>query len=320
MDYLKLNKFNFKNKTVILRVDLNSTIINGRLETSERMIAHSDTIAELMNNGAKLVILAHQGRLGDKDYTELDKHCQLISELTGKTINYVNDLYGDKAKTAIKALLPGQAVMLKNVRSINEETAKVDAIEHHKTDFVKNLEPLADYFVLDAFSVAHRSQASVVGFMNIPNIAGKVMEAEIENVAKAAQNAEHPYVMILGGAKIDDYLSLIKYSVKTGNVFKILTCGVLGELCLMAKGIHLGEKEKFMKEKGLDTLLPEIKELMKKAPDLFEYPFDLAIEENNERKELMLNELPTNAITKDIGKKTANKYAEYIKQAKTIYL
>ncbi len=320
MNYLKLDDFNFKNKTVILRVDLNSSIIGGKLEISDRMKAHSDTISELMSKGAKLVILAHQGRIGDPDYMELDEHTKIISELCGKRIEYVDDLFGETAVSRIKSLLPGQAIMLKNVRSIKEETAKVSAEEHNNTKFIKTLEKLADYFVLDAFSIAHRPQASVVGFTHIPNIAGRVMEAEIENISKAAQNVEHPYIMIMGGAKIDDYLPLIEHAVKTGMAYKILTSGILGEVCLMAQGIKLGDKEKFIHNKGFDKLAPKLKALMEKAPDVFETPIDLAAEENGKRKEILLTQLPTNLMPKDIGTKTALKYSEFIKQAKTIYL
>lgn len=315
-------------KNVLVRVDVNSPVTDYKYEENgeefikkvvqinDRILSASKTIKELSDRGAKVVVLAHQGRFGDKDYTELDQHAALLSQSMHKQVDYVDDLIGDKALGAIKNLDFGKILVLKNVRSLKSETAKISVEEHSNSEFVKILEPLFDYFVNDAFSVSHRAQCSVVGFRNIPNIAGRNMQHELIHLSKI-ENLERPCVYVFGGAKPDDVIKLVKSGIEKGNVDKFLTSGFLGYNFLLAKGFDLGKEKDFLSENGY--LVEDIKELVDKAGDKIETPFDFAIEKEGARHEISLDDLPSESLLQDIGENTANHYAEIIKSAKTVY-
>jgi len=320
-EFFTMDDFHFSGKSVLVRVDLNSPYDPNtkKIELNERIIEHAKTIRELSDKNAKVVVIAHQGRQGDPDFTNLSQHAELLTKYVGKPVEFVDDVVGEKAINRIKTLRNSEILLLDNVRFLKDETAKLSIEEFANAEIVKKLSPLFDYFVLDCFSVSHRAQASVVGFATVlPCIAGRVMVNEIEGISKAAEHAEHPYVMILGGSKIDDYLDLIDFAIKSDRVDKILTCGVLGELCLVAEGYDLGKKTEFLKEKKFLEFLSRVREFIKSKK--IERPIDLAIQVNEKRKDIKLSELPTNYMILDIGIKTAGNYANIIRKAKTIYL
>lgn len=328
MNFLNLDGFDFGAKSVLVRVDVNSPVadvesssnpsesVKKVVQINDRILSAAKTIKELSDRGAKVVVLAHQGRMGDKDYTELDQHAMLLSQSMGKQVDYLDDLMGEKAINAIKEMKDSQILMLKNVRSLESETAKISAEEHSNSDFVKTLEPLFDYFVNDAFSVSHRSQCSVVGFRNIPNLAGRNMEHELNNLSKV-ENLEKPCVYVFGGAKPDDVINLVKAALEKGTVDKILTSGFLGYNIMLAKGIDLGREKEFLEENGY--LVEGINEFVDEAGEKIETPVDFAVEKEGAREEISIDNLPSDLLLQDIGGQTANHYAEVIKGAKTVY-
>jgi len=184
---LTIDDLDLEDRVVLLRVDFNSPLdpeTKDILDDS-RIRSHSATISELSKKGAKTVILAHQGRPGDPDYSSLENHAKLLSSIIGKSVRYVDDIFGDEAKNAIKALKKGEILVLKNVRDFPEETKSKSPEEHANSELVKNLVPLADFFVNDAFAAAHRSHASMVGFMTrLPTAAGRVMEKELKSLER----------------------------------------------------------------------------------------------------------------------------------------
>ncbi|MBU5678415.1 MAG: phosphoglycerate kinase [Candidatus Aenigmarchaeota archaeon] len=307
-----LDFFDLKNKAILLRVDINSPIINGNVVMNDRIKEHAKTIKELLRKKAKVTILAHQGRKGEEDYMEsLEQHAKLLSRVVGKKIIYVNDIYG--AVERIKSLKPGEALLLKNVRSLDEETLKLTPEEHAKSKLVTTLAPLFDYFVQDAFSVCHRSQASVVGFAKVlPTIIGRVLEKELISLNKIEKLKEGTF--ILGGAKIEECIILLKYIEKNKIDAKVLSSGVFSLACASAKGYDVGN-ENIVDE----NLVSEIKEFMKNVS--ISIPKDFAIEdENGKRKEVKIEELPTNKKILDIGKETIKEYKDIIKKSKFIFL
>ena len=165
-EFNTLDDFNFKDKTVILRVDINCPLNKEdlSLEDDNRIVQVLPTIRELLEKGAKVVIIAHQGRQGDWDYCPLDQHAKALSEHLGFEVPYVDDLYGEAAKDAIRSMPSGSAIVLKNVRSMDCEQEKMTMEEHSRSDLVQNLAPLADYYVSDAFGAAHRAHCSLIGF------------------------------------------------------------------------------------------------------------------------------------------------------------
>jgi phosphoglycerate kinase len=182
------------------------------------------------------------------------------------------------------------------------------------------LAPLADFFVQDAFSASHRSHASIVGFSPVlPTIAGKVMEKELKSVERVLKISEN--VFILGGAKADDCFNIMEYFFrnKPECIEKVLACGIVGEIFLAAKGYEIGTPTlKFLEERGLDKLIAQAKKLLEDYGKKIESPKDVAVEENGKRKEIGLEELPTQSLILDIGSKTIERYLEIIRNAKAI--
>jgi len=214
----------------------------------------------------------------------------------------------------------GDILVLKNVRTNPEERKKGTPEEHAKTDFVKSLTPLADVFVNDAFAAAHRSHISVIGFTaTLPSVAGRIMERELNALSRALESPEKPCIYVLGGAKADDALRISKFVLDNHIADKVLTGGVAGHLFLVAKDLELGKPNvEFLEKKKLVGFVSGIKELINNYPDQVKTPTDLAIDTDGKRKEISIEELPTNYPICDIGEETIRYYSEIIRKAKSI--
>jgi phosphoglycerate kinase len=318
-----LDDFDVKNKTVLVRVDFNSEIDpdTKKVTSDVRIKAHAQaTLKELAERGAKTVVLAHQGRKGDPDYTPLKEHADLLQKILRCPVKYVDDVFGEKAKAAIKSLNGGEILVLENVRSWDKETKSMTPQEASKTELVQNLAPLADLFVNDAFAAAHRSHVSMVGFTAVlPSAAGRIMERELKSLGKALEKPEKPSVYVMGGAKADDSLEISKYVLANGLANYVLTGGVTGQLFLAARGVDLGKGNMaYLAKKELTGLIPGIKALEEQFGDKVLSPVDFALEVDGKRKEIPVSKLPTEYSIMDIGAKTAANYAKIIASAKSI--
>lgn len=296
-----LDDFDLRDKKILIRIDVNSPVVNGKVEMNERIKNHGIVLRELSDRGAKIVALAHQGRPGKEDYLEsLEQHAQLLSDYVD--VRYVNDLIWEEAKNSITEMKSGDVILLKNVRSLEDEfrPSKGNII-------VEALSPLFDLYVNDAFSVSHREQTSVVSFAGaLPSCIGLVMEKELSAV-KNLQSRNMIY--ILGGTKPEDNLVLVRDT----KVNKILSTGVFSLLCLMAKGYKLGKEDEILKEES--ELVPEIRNFVNKIKT----PLDLAIDDGG-RKEIKTEELPVDKEILDIGQKTVEFYAEEIGKAEAVFM
>ena len=321
--YLTLDDVQVADKVVLVRVDFNSPVDpeSKKVLDDSRIRAHGEsTIKELAEKGAKVVILAHQGRRGDPDFIPLKQHAEILRKVLGKPVKYVDDVFGEKAKKAIKNMKRGEILVLDNVRNFAGETKEGTPEDHAKTELVRNLAPLADIFVNDAFAAAHRAHVSIIGLTAVlPSVAGRIMERELKSLSRVLEKPEKPCVFVLGGAKGDDSLEISRYVLGNNIADFILTGGVIGQLFLAAKGVNLGKPNiEFLEKKELMGLLPGIKELMQKYPKKIETPVDVAVETNGKRKEISINDLPTNYPMFDIGAKTVDEYAKIIRNAKSI--
>ncbi|MBS7659199.1 phosphoglycerate kinase [Candidatus Bathyarchaeota archaeon] len=321
--FLTLDDVNVKDKVVLVRVDFNSPVDpeTKKVLDDTRIRAHGETtIKELSEKGAKVVVLAHQGRKGDPDFISLQQHAEILSKVIGKPVKFVDDVFGERAKKAIKELKSGEILVLENVRYFAGETKEGTPEDHAKSELVQALAPLADIFVNDAFAAAHRAHVSIVGFTKVlPSIAGRIMERELKSLSRVLENPEKPCVYVLGGAKADDSLEISKYVLENGIADYVLTGGVVGHVFLVAKGYDLGEPNmKFLEEKKLLGLVPGIRELMQKYPDKIKVPVDVAVEVEKKRKEINVEDLPTKYPIYDIGAKTVEEYAKIIRSAKSI--
>jgi len=321
--YKTLDDFQVKNKVVIVRVDFNSEIdpTTKKVTSDVRIRAHAEsTLKELAEKGAKTVVLAHQGRRGDPDYTPLKEHAIILAKILKCPVKYVDDLFGNKAITAIKELKGGEILVLENVRGWDKETKSATPEEASKTELVQNLAPLADLFVNDAFAAAHRGHISMVGFTAVlPSAAGRIMERELKSLSKALEKPEKPSVYVMGGAKADDSLEISKYVLGKGIADYVLTGGVTGQLFLAAKGTNLGKGNMaYLDKKELTGLIPGIKALEEQYGEKVMTPVDLALDLHGKRKEIKINKLPTENSIIDIGAKTVEAYAAIIASAKSI--
>lgn len=321
--YKTLDDFNLKEKTVLVRIDCNSEVNpqTKQVTSDVRIRAHAGkTLREIADKGAKTVVLAHQGRKGDPDYLPLKQHAMIMEKILDRPVKYVNDLFGEKAKTSIRNLKSGEILVLENVRSWDPETKSGSPEQQAKTELVQNLAPLADLFVNDAFAAAHRGHVSIVGFTAVlPSAAGRIMENELKSLSKALEKPEKPCVYVMGGAKADDALEISKYILNNGIADYVLLGGVTSQLFLAAKGVDFGkENMEFLAKKDLTKFLPGIKVLLEQYPDKIVLPVDLALTVDGHRREVLTSQMPTKYAIYDIGSKTVENYSAIISKAKSI--
>ncbi len=319
-----MDDFDFANKTAIVRVDFNSTVdpSTKRLLDDERIRLHSGTIKELAQRGARVVVLAHQGRLGDPDYTTLEHHSMRLSEILGQRVGYVDDVVGERAVNAIKALGPSEILVLENVRSLREETAKKTIEEQSKTTLVKTLAPLADVFVFDAFAAAHRAHASIVGFTVVmPTVLGRVMERELKALERIRSVEHRPIIYILGGSKVKEGVEIVEYVLSNDRADRILTGGLVAQLFLVARGLDTGFlNRKALSDKGLLELVPRAKSILDRFDGKVLLPVDFAVNVDGRRKEIQMINLPTDYEIWDIGERTMVVYENVLKTAKAVMM
>jgi len=323
-DYHTLDDIPLKEKTVLLRVDFNMPLDKNTLKILDttRMKRVLPTINELRDKQAKIVILAHQGRKGSWDFIGMNHHAETLSGLLNTPVQYIEDIHGPKALEAIKQLQPGNILFLDNVRKIPYETEKKTPEEHAETDFIKELSSVADVFVNDAFAAAHRKQCSIVGFTaTLPSAAGRLMETELTTLSKAIENPEKPSIFLFGGAKYSDIMTTIEQLLKHATADTILLTGLPANAFLKAKGYNLGvANEKKLMEEGTVESFSEIKKLIYKFGEHITLPIDFAVEEQGERREIGLADLPSTHPLFDIGEQTIEQYKDQLSQAKTIFL
>lgn len=321
--YLTLDDVKVKDRIVLVRVDFNSEIepTSKKVTSDVRIRAHAEsTIKELAEKGAKTVVLAHQGRKGDPDYTPLKQHAEILGKILKRPVKYVDDVFGNKAKKAISGLKSGEILVLENVRGWDGETKSGVSEQQAKTELVQQLAPLADLFVNDAFAAAHRGHVSMVGFTAVlPSAAGRIMERELKSLSRALERPERPCVYVMGGAKADDSLEISKFVLSNSIADCVLVGGVTSQLFLAAKGVNLGEGNMaFLAKKELTGLIPGIKALIQQYPEQIMMPEDVALDVDGKRKEISVAKLPTQYSIFDLGAKTVKKYADIINKAKSI--
>jgi phosphoglycerate kinase len=233
-DFLTLSDLDIRGKTVLLRADLNLPMQDGKVTDAERLDRLLPTLKELSAANAKIVILSHFDRPGGKP----DPACSLrpsameLQRIWGQTVAFAEDCIGPKAQEAIKALAPGQILVLENTRFHPGEEAN-DPV------FAKQLASLGDVYVNDAFSCAHRAHVSTEGLAHLlPAGAGRLMQAEIEALTSALSKPERPLGAIVGGSKISSKLDLLNNM--TSKVDMLVLGGAMANTFLAAKGVSIG--------------------------------------------------------------------------------
>ena len=319
MDFYTLDDFDVKDKTVFVRVDINSPLDPDTLAILDTSRIHSvvPTIKELYKKKAKTVILAHQGRPGSWDFTSLKNHAKILQRILGTPVCYVDDIYGKKAQTKIRKLQPGGIILLGNVRQYPEEIKKRTPGEHAKTDLITSLAPLGDLFINDAFAAAHRSQCSLVGFTPVlPSGAGRLLEKEITTLTQLMSQPKKPAVFILGGAKYDNVLPVMDVVLSQGIADWVLLAGIPALAFLETHSIISDEKNIVDTQEKKD----HIQDLYRHYKKQIVLPSDLAWEENGKRQEGTLSQMPQGYTVCDIGEKTITMFQDKILDAATLFL
>ena len=304
---------------VLVRIDVNSPIdpASGEILDVTRFKAHLATLRELVAQSA-VVVMSHQGRPGEPDFTHLERHAEVLSGLLGLNVEYVDGVIGPEALRRIRSLKPGRILMLDNTRIVSEDYIEAPAEVHARGIMVSRLSPLFDCYVNDAFAASHRSQASIVGFpLRLPSAAGRLMEAELRALSRVIDSPERPKVYVLGGSKLKDMLSVIENLVKTRGADWILTTGLTALLFLEAKGVDVGEAKKALVSKGGHVLLERARGLLSHT-DRILVPQDFKVE-----REGSVEIVPASKIEgapKDIGPETVEKYSSILSKARLVVM
>ena len=323
--FFTMDDFNFDGKRVYLRLDINSPIhpLSGDVMGASRFISHLDTIRELHNS--KLVIVGHQSRPGKSDFTSMRKHAEQLEKLLGKPVQFVDSLFGSEARNRIRKMNDGDIIMLENSRFYSEEVVvEADDIDiAESTHIVRNLGPLFDYFIIDAFPAIHRAQTSLVGFRRIkPNIAGRLVQKEVAMIDQFTHGNVHPKLAILAGAKIEDSVKVSTSFLKNGTVDTIMVGGVVANAFLWAKGVNIGKKNKdfiIKNNKNHAEIIETCKTILNKFSDRIVLPVDFI--QNPKGRSIGVNEkIPDDQILADIGLETISKFIKVINESKAIFL
>ncbi len=309
-----ISNYDVRGKKILLRVDLNCPVKDGKIIGDTRIRAHAVTISELADRGARVIVLSHQGRRGREDFLPLEQHARALHHITGRDIIYVDAVVADKVRTAIEGLKDGQILVLDNVRHLHCETDH----PHGEGEIVHHLAPLADYYVLDALSVAHRKHSSVVGFSKkMPCFAGDILSSELEAVDRIRHGKDVTF--IFGGSKVDDSFAVMKKWLAEGRAREVLVCGALSVLFLHASGHSVGDSLSYLRDSGLEAKSPEAKELLKRFDGKIVLPVDVGLSVDMKREEADVGHIKRGQIW-DIGRKTIDRYREVINNSHYIVM
>ena len=314
---LTLDDFDLKGKTVFLRVDMNCPIDPETMEISgtKRIEEAIETLQSLKD--AKVVVASHQGRVGNNDYTGMDKHAKVLEKLMNREIKYVEDVIGEAAQNAIKNLENGDILLLDNLRLCAEENYEFTPENAAKTIMVTRLAKLFDLCVLDSFPSAHRSHPSIVGFPQVlPACAGRIVEREVRNLDEIMTVAKAPHVIVLGGSKVPDRLEAIKLLIQNGRADHVLLTGLIGNVFMRAQArikSSLGIKRE-------EEVVAKAHTLIGEYPDVFATPVDIAIDKDGERVEMDVREVGKGDKIFDLGPKTVEYYSKLIAGAGTVFI
>lgn len=328
---IPLEQYAYQGKYVLLRVDINSPVDakTKKIVSDNRIRKSIPTIRYLLDSGAKLAIIAHQGDTLDyQNLLPLSEHAGKLSELLGREITYIDDVCGPAAVGQVKKLQPGEAVLLGNLRYLTEEVSgfekevKLEPREMLQTWLVRTLAPLFDLYVNDAFAAAHRNSPSMVAFQELlPTAAGRLLFAEYSALSRLLQTARSPVVFVLGGAKISDAFGMIRQVLENNIADRILTCGVTGQVFLLAAGYKLGQfTENWIADHDFSGYIDFARQYLERWRERIALPQDLVCAKDGQRLTIPLDDLPQDELFADIGPLTQSRYLRFIEQAGTIFV
>ncbi len=301
---------NVSGKKVLVRVDFNVPMKEGKITDDTRIRAALPTIKYLVDQGASVILASHLGRPkgGPDPVFSLKPVAEHLAALLGKTVAFAEDCIGQKAEEATRVLKPTDVLVLENTRFHPEE-------EKNDPGMSKQLAALADVYVNDAFGTAHRAHASTEGVAKfLPGVAGFLMEKEIQYLGQAVDDPKRPFVAILGGAKVSDKIGVIKHLLQKADT--VLIGGGMANTFFAAQGFGMGDS--LVESDALDIA----KELLKVGGLKLRLPVDMVLadkfEDAAQKKTQLVGEVPAGWRVLDIGPETIKQFGKIISEAGTV--
>ena len=305
-----------QNRKVILRCDLNVPVKNGVIGDDGRIVASLSTIKELLDNNCSIVVIAHLGRPKGQINPDLSLQpiAKRLGELLNREVKFSTEILG--IKNVAQSLAPGEILMLENIRFLENETSKDEAL---RDKLATELSEYGDFYVGDGFGAVHRKHASVYELARLlPHCAGNLISNEVKVLEKLSSNPDRPYGVVLGGAKVSDKIGVISNLLDKVDV--LIVGGGMVFTFLAANGMQIG------KSLVETDLVPTVKDLLLRANSLgvkILLPSDIVVAkefaENSQPSVVSSDQIPMDQMGLDIGPVSASAFADEIKKCKTVF-
>jgi phosphoglycerate kinase len=305
-----------QNRKVILRCDLNVPVKNGVIGDDGRIVASLSTIKELLDNNCSIVVIAHLGRPKGQINPDLSLQpiAKRLGELLNREVKFSTEILG--IKNVAQSLAPGEILMLENIRFLENETSKDEAL---RNKLATELSEYGDFYVGDGFGAVHRKHASVYELARLlPHCAGNLISNEVKVLEKLSSNPDRPYGVVLGGAKVSDKIGVISNLLDKVDV--LIVGGGMVFTFLAANGMQIG------KSLVETDLVPTVKDLLLRANSLgvkILLPSDIVVAkefaENSQPSVVSSDQIPMDQMGLDIGPDSARAFADEIKKCKTVF-
>ena len=308
----KIQDMDLKDKKVLVRVDYNVPLKDGKVDNNKRIVATEKTIKHLLDNNCRIVLIAHLGRPKGKVCPEfsLAPVAEEVQKLFGVPVHFAKDCIGPEADKVVAETKNGEIALLENLRFHPEE-------EKNDPEFAKQLAKHGEVFVQEAFGTVHRAHASTSAVADyLPGCAGFLVQKEVEFLGKALENPARPFAAVIGGAKVSDKILLLNNLLDKVNV--LIIGGGMAYTFLKAKGMEIG------KSLVDDTKIEEAKQVMAKAEAkgvkmLMPVDFRVAKEFSETATATEVDVIPADMESMDIGPKTEKLFHDALMECKTIF-
>ena len=310
MNKKTVKDIDLKGKRVIMRVDFNVPMADGKVTDDKRIKASLPTINYVLDQGASLILMSHLGRPkdGPAPVFSLKAAADVLAGHLGRPVQMAPDCVGPEVEKMAKALKPGDVLMLENTRFHKGE-------EKNDLELAKQMASLAEVYVNDAFGSAHRAHSSTEGIARfLPAVSGFLMEQELEYLGRAVSNPEHPYIAILGGAKISDKIQVVETLLSKCD--KLIIGGGMANTFLVAQGYNM--QDSLVETGSVETA----KTILQKAGDKIILPVDAVLADKFDAEAntqvVDVDKIPAGWRMMDIGPKTLELYKNALKGAKLV--
>ena len=315
MNKITVEDLNLQGKHVLMRVDFNVPLENGKVANDKRIQAALPTIKYIAQNGGKLILMSHLGRPKGQRVPEMSlRPCvAVLSEILGKEVAFVDDCMGATVENAVAKLENGDILLLENLRYYKEET-------DNDARFAENLAKLGDLYVNDAFGTAHRAHASTEGVTHFFDqcAAGYLMMKELDYLGNVIENPARPFVAILGGAKISGKIDVIMHLLP--KVDKVIIGGGMAYTFFKAQGLEIGKS--LLEADKVDYA----KDILSQGGDKIVLPvdcqvtdfFDFDARKIGELKQVGTDAIPADWVSLDIGSQSIDKFRSILSDARTV--